>query len=108
MNRTLRIVERARSYVDHIFNWLVHRSVQGAISWYFSFHRKVEQIGSSPESFAEAPESYRLKRPLHQAFFKTRRGRVYRIVFEISETEIIILRIRGPGQSPLRPQDLPR
>jgi hypothetical protein len=65
-------------------------------------------IDPSEESFAEAPESGPLKRSLRQAPFKTRRGRVYRIVFEASENEIMILRVRGPGQSPLRRRDLPR
>lgn len=107
MNRTLRIVERARSDVDDIFNWLVHRSVQGAISWYLAFHQAVERIASSPEGFAEAAESQPLGRQLRQALFKTRRGRTYRLVFEVSDTEIILVRVRGPGQSPLRRRDLP-
>jgi plasmid stabilization system protein ParE len=107
MSRTLRIVECARSDVDDIFNWLVHRSVPGAISWYSAFRHAIEKIGSSPESFAEAAESHPLGRQLRQAPFKTRRGRAYRIVFEISDTQIIILRVRGPGQRPLRRRDLP-
>ena len=107
MSRTLRIVERARSDVDEIFNWLVHRSVQGAISWSSAFRHALEKIAWSPESFAEAAESHPLGRQLRQALFKTRRGRVYRIVFEVSETEIVLLRVRGPGQSPLRRRDLP-
>jgi plasmid stabilization system protein ParE len=107
MSRPLRIVERARSDMDEIFNWLVHRSVQGAISWYLAFRHAVEKIASSPENFAEAAESHPLGCQLRQAPFKTRRGRAYRIVFEVSDTEIIILRVRGPGQSPLRRRDLP-
>src|SRR6266849_703422 len=101
MSRTLRIVERARSDVDGIFDWLDHRSVQGAVSWYLAFRNVLEKIASSPESFAGAAESHPLGRQLRQALFKTRRGRIYRIVFEVSATEIIILRVRGPGQSPL-------
>ena len=107
MSRTLRILERARSDVDAIFNWLVRRSVPGAISWHLAFSRAVEKIASSPESFAEAAESRALGRQLRQALFKTRRGRVYRIVFEASDTEIILLRVRGPGQSQLRRRDFP-
>src|SRR6266852_7282190 len=107
MSPPLRIVERARSDVDHIFNWLVHRSIQGAISWYLVFLQTVEKIVESPESFSEAPESHPLRRPLRHALFKTRRCRVYRIVFEVSETDIFILRVRGPGQNRLRPRDLP-
>jgi plasmid stabilization system protein ParE len=107
MSRTLRIGERARIDVDTIFNWLAPRSVRGAISWYLAFRRAVDKIGESPESHAEAAESHQLGRRLRQALFKTRRGRTYRIVFEVSDTEIMILRVRGPGQAPLRGRDVP-
>jgi plasmid stabilization system protein ParE len=107
MSRTLRIVERARTDVEDIFNWLVHRSVRGAISWYFAFGRAVEKVAASPEIFAEAPESALLGRQLRQSLFKTRRGRIYRIVFELSEAETIILRVRGPGQARLQQRELP-
>src|SRR5262245_26210447 len=106
MSRALRILERARTDVDDIFNWLVQRSVRGAITWYLAFGREVEQIAASPESFAEAPESAPLGRPLRQALFKTRRGRTYRIVFEFSDEEILLLRVRGPGQPRLRRRDV--
>jgi plasmid stabilization system protein ParE len=71
VSRDLRIVERARADVDDIFDWLVHCSVQGAISWYLAFGRAVEKIAAAPETFAEAPESHLLNRPLRQALFKT-------------------------------------
>src|SRR5207237_6061038 len=106
MSRTIRIVERARADVDSIFTWLAPRSVRGAISWYLAFRRAIDRIGDAPESFPEAAESHRLGRQLRQALFKTRRGRTYRIVFEVSATEVMILRLRGPGQAPLRPRDL--
>jgi plasmid stabilization system protein ParE len=83
MSRTLRILERARTDVDEIFNWLVRRSVRGAIAWYLAFGQAVEKIAASPETFGEAPEAGRLGRPLRQTLFKTRRGRFYRIVFEL-------------------------
>jgi plasmid stabilization system protein ParE len=108
MSRTLRIVERAASDVDCIFNWLLRRSSQGAIAWYLAFRQALNEIVSSPEHFAEAPESHRLGRSLREAPFKTRRGRGYRVVFEATDTEIMILRVRGPGQSPLRRQDVPK
>src|SRR6266581_3233026 len=106
MSRTLRIVERARTDVEDIFNWLVLRSVRGAISWYFGLNRAIKRIAASPESYPEAPESYQLGRALRQAFFKTRRGRVYRIVFEFNDIEIIVLRVRGPGQARLGPREV--
>lgn len=108
MSRPIQIVERARADGDHIFNWLTRRSVQGAISWYMAFHRAVEKVATSPEMFGEAPESHQLSRTLRQVPFKTRRGRVYRVVFELTDREIIIVRVRGPGQPPLRSKDLPQ
>ena len=66
MSRTLRIGQRARADVDDIFNWLVRRSVQGAISWYLAFRRATEQIHIAPESHAVAPESQALRRELRR------------------------------------------
>jgi len=79
MSRTLRILERARADVDDIFDWIVQRSVQGAVSWYLAFRRAIARIELAPESFAEAAEAHALQRPLREAPFKTRRGRTYRI-----------------------------
>jgi len=107
MSRSIQILERARIDVDAIFNWIVPRSVEGAIAWYLPFRRAIDKISETPELFGEASESHRLKRQLRQAMFKTRRGRMYRIIFEVNETEIMILRVRGPGQAPLRRRDLP-
>ena len=99
MSRTLRIVERARIDVEEIFNWLVHRSMRGAISWYLAFYRAVDTIAAAPEAFGEASEAVLLGRWLHQSIFKTRRGRTYRIIFELSDAEII--------QRPLKGRELP-
>ena len=107
MSRVLRIIERARSDVDDIFAWIAKRSTYGAMSWYLAFRQAIDRIASSPESLGEAAESHATGRPLREALFKTRRGRVYRIVFELTNAEIVILRIRGPGQSPLRRRDVP-
>jgi plasmid stabilization system protein ParE len=108
MSRALRILERAQTDVDEIFNWLVQRSMRGAIAWYLAFHRAVESIASSPEMFGAAPESIPLGRHLRQSLFKTRRGRTYRLVFKLSDDEIVLLRVRGPGQPRLKQRELPR
>src|SRR4051812_13626992 len=107
MRRAVQIVERARSDVDDIFNWLVRRSATGGIRWYLEFRHSVDKIAAAPEEFSIAPESDLLGRQVRQALFKTRQGRSYRIIFELTDLEILVLRIRGPGQSPLRKRDLP-
>jgi plasmid stabilization system protein ParE len=107
VSRTLRIVQRAQTDVDDIFNWLVPRSILGAVSWYVAFGLAAEQIRATPESYPEALEAHALRRDLRQALFKTRRGRFYRIVFQFNDSEVIILRLRGPRQSRLRRGDVP-
>jgi plasmid stabilization system protein ParE len=108
MNRSLRILARARADIDRIFDWLEKRSPQGAATWYNALFDAVGRIVGNPESYASAAEALpRWNRKIQQALFKTTRGNRYRIVFELAETEIRILRVRGPGQPPLRRRDLP-
>jgi len=107
MSRTLRIVERARADVDQIFTWLVRRSPQGAIAWYLAFKRAIDRIADVGDNLGLSPEGERLQREIRQALFKTRRGRIYRVLFEIQDLEIVILRVRGPGQALLRRRDMP-
>jgi plasmid stabilization system protein ParE len=64
MSRTLRILGRAQTDVDDIFNWLAGRSLQGAVSWYFAFRRTVERVTLVPERFPEALEVPLLARQL--------------------------------------------
>jgi len=108
MSRSLRIFARARTDVGRIFDWLARRSPQGAVNWYNALHHAVGRIVEIPDGYAVASEALpRWNRRIHQALFKTTHGKRYRIVFELTETEIRILRVRGPGQPPLRRRDLP-
>ncbi|MFO0966049.1 MAG: type II toxin-antitoxin system RelE/ParE family toxin [Gemmataceae bacterium] len=108
MKRLVRITARARADVDAIFVWLARRSPQGAQTWYDAFFEAVAGIAADPDRYSLAAEVLsRWNRTIRQAFFKTPRGRRYRILFEVTEKHVIILRVRGHGQPPLRPRDLP-
>jgi plasmid stabilization system protein ParE len=108
MSRSLRVVARGRGDIDHIFEWLEQRSPSGAVNWYRALVEAVARVAESPETYSNAAEaSPRWNRDIRQALFKTRRGRRYRIIFELTDSEVVILRIRGPGQKPLRRRDLP-
>src|SRR5437588_5891206 len=108
MSRRLRILARAGADIDRIFDWLAGRSPQGAANWYAALVAAVDRIAETPEQFAVAAESLpRWNRDIHQAPFKTARGRRYRLIFELTDTEVRILRVRGPGQPPVRRRDLP-
>lgn len=109
MKRTVRILTRARADVDRIFAWLERRSPRGAATWYDAFLACVGDVSNDPDRYAVVPESMlRWQRDIRQASFQTLRGRRYRVVFECTPTELCVLRVRGPGQLPLRSRDLPQ
>jgi len=107
MNRGLLIPDRVEADIDCIFHRILPRSAQRAIAWFLALSRAFDRIVETPELFSLASESSAFPRELREAFFKTRRGRTYRIVFEVSGESILIIRVRGPGQAPLRRSDLP-
>lgn len=43
---------------------------------------------------------------LRQILFKTRRGRVYRAVYFIEVETVFVVRVRGPRQAPIEPDDI--
>ena len=109
MTRTVRIVDRARRDLARIAKWIRTRSPQGATTWLDVLDMSIRKIGSDAERYPVVPEATpRWKRKVYYASFKTPMGRKYRIVFEWDDVEVRILRIRRPGDRPLKPRDLPK
>lgn len=107
MSRTLRILTLARADIDRIYDWLAERSPAGAASWYDALVAETERILDRPESCGVIPEARpRWKRRIHEAVFKTTQGNPYRILFEWTDAEVLILRVRGLGQAPISQRDL--
>lgn len=107
MTRIVHTYRRARIDVGRIFRWLKRRSPRGAAAWYRAFLAAAWQIGNDAERYPAAEESEALRRDVRAAIFKTKKGRYYRIIFEYSDEEVNILRVRGPSQRPLKRKDLP-
>lgn len=108
MSRSIQILGRARADIDRIYIWLRRRSPQRAATWYDALHEAVNRIAERPDSHPRVSETgSRWNRDIRQVLFKTSRGRRYRIVFDLTESEIRLLRVRDPGQPPLRRIDLP-
>jgi len=108
MNRLYRVYPRARRDLERLFNWLEQRSPSGAQNWTHAYLSTIDAIRANPDSFPVMTEARpRWKRNLREALFHTRRGRTYRILFELTDSEIRVLRFRGPGQPPVRRRDLP-
>ena len=92
---------KAKADKRSIVAWIRERSPAGAAAWLNAYDRLVEQLKQQPESYGEAHENPDLQLDVRQILFKTRRGRVYRVLFIIENTNVYILRVRGPGQAPV-------
>jgi plasmid stabilization system protein ParE len=106
MPYTVSILRRAEADVTRIYRWLGKRSPTGANRWYEALESAIDQLASDAHRNPLAAESARLGTDVRECFFKTRRGSRYRILYVIALSQVRILRIRGPGQRPLRRPDL--
>lgn len=106
MKYTVVLQPRAHRQFRHFVQWLTARSPEGAERWITAFEAAVSRLEQDPESYGLASETIRSFRELRQTFFKTLRGRKYRIVFVVVDVEVRVLAIRAPGQRPLKRRDL--
>jgi len=102
------VFELRRALTDKvaIFDWLAERSPQGALSWLNAYDNLLLRLEDSASSLARAPEGLRFNRDIREALFKTKYGRVYRVLCSVKASEVFILRIRRPGQDLVDEQDL--
>ena len=106
MTYKLIILPRAQLDVDATLRYLTERSLQGAIAWWNAWESIQKEIRQRPATFGLAPESSRHESDIYQALFKTRRGRVYRVLFAISGDRVNIMHVRGPGQDLVSPDEI--
>lgn len=106
MSRHVNVSPRAFRDLRRILGWLKKSSPVGAGRWYKAFWAKAIAIAEDPQQFGIASESEVLTESVREAFFKTPRGRYYQIIFDFAETEVYILRVRRPGDRPLRNRDV--
>jgi plasmid stabilization system protein ParE len=100
------ILPRAERDVQRIFEWISDRSPEGAVRWWNTFEEAASRSVDNPERYGLAPENGLISYELRQFLFKTPHGRTYRGVFTLAGNEVRILRVRGPGQPPLDPDEL--
>ncbi len=98
---------RAERDIDHIFNFLVERSPQGAATWTARWHDVLLELSQSANKKPLAPENEDHDQELHHVVFKTRRGKAYRAIFTIQDDLVLVTHVRGPGQAIVSSDDLP-
>jgi hypothetical protein len=106
MRYTVSVLRRARADISETRAWIASNLPQGAANWYRAVREAVKQLHHDAHQHELAPESCDLGRDVRQRLFRTRRGRPYRLIFAIVETQVRILRVRGPGPAPLAPEDI--
>ncbi len=92
------MLSRAEDDFERQFEYLLKRSPQGAIAWSEAVDKAVGELRHSADSYALAPESVDHPFDVHQVTFKTKGGNRYRMLYEINDTAVFILTIRGVGQ----------
>ena len=106
MSFTVRELPKAKQDKRSIFCWLDQRSPAGAVAWLVAYDSLLEQLKQDAPTFGEAPEKQDCDFDVRQALFKTRRGRVYRVLFFMEGQDVFILRLRGPGQALITPEEM--
>lgn len=106
MSYTVFELPNAKDDKQSIFRWLNERSPQGAVAWLDAYDELINGIKDNAPRFSKAPESKDCDFEIRQGLFKTRRGRVYRVLFLIEGADAYVLRVRGPGQAPVLPREL--
>ncbi len=106
MKYRVKALRKAEADVRSIAKYIYERSPQGAAAWLNAYRRARTRLVDNADTCGEADENERFDIEVKQALFKTRRGRVYRLLFTIVDDEARILRVRGPGQASVEPEEL--
>ncbi len=101
MSRRVIYQSSAASELEAILDYIDQRSTTGVISWLDEYDKTIARISENPEQFPLAEESRDLSLEARHAIVRTKFGLSYRVVFVERENEIVILSVRGPGQSNL-------
>ena len=101
------VIRRADRDVRKTAAWIRQRSRDGADRWLAAFHQAAAALVDDPESCSLAEEYEQFPAyTLRQFLFKTRRGRKYRGLFTVVGHDVRVLRVRGPGQDLVTPDDV--
>ena len=99
MSRRVSYQRVAARELEAILDYIDKRSTIGAINWLDEYDKTLARISENPEQFPIADESKDLSLEVQHAIARTKHGLPYRIIFVERENEIVVLSVRGPGQS---------
>ncbi len=103
MSYRIVITGAAEDDVAQIYRWIYRRSPQGAYRWIEAWEAVSKGLSTEPERHPIACDLRVLGEDIHEAYFKTLKGKRYRVLFIIIHEDIRILHVRGPGQALIQP-----
>ena len=98
MSLLVKVSVRVKREVDAIFEWLSGHSQTGAFRWYEAYLTTLHSLPVTAPGSSRAPEADTIGMDLQQVLFKTRKGRVYRLLIAIRGNVIHVVAVRGGGQ----------
>lgn len=99
MSFQVKISPRAKTEFEDQLLYLLERSPQGAEAWASEFNVTLASLEDRPEIHGLAPESDDHSIDIFQVIFKTKYGYPYRLLYSITEAEVLIHSVRGVGQN---------
>jgi plasmid stabilization system protein ParE len=105
MTFQVRILSRAENDVRRIYDWILERSPQGAVSWLVAFESGADSLRVNPHQWPTAPENSLVSYEVRHFLFRTSHGKKYRGIFTVVDHEVRILHVRGFGQDLLSELD---
>ncbi len=106
MNFQVEVTKAAKRDLREILQWLRNRSPSGAETWYRRWGDVLVRLAEQADTLGLAPEDEDHDATIQQVIFRTRRGLPYRALFLIEGQKVFILRVRGPGQDFVPPDEL--
>lgn len=79
----------------------------GAETWYAAYRTAAQDLIVNAEVHAVIPLRGSKDDPIRSMPFKTRHGKTYELIYRIRDNYVHVLRVRSPGQRPIRRKDLP-
>ena len=93
MKFEVRVTAAADRDVEQAFDWYLEQSSTAALRWQQKLAEALESLESHPERCPLAPDHAFLRRTVRQLVFGSRRG-AYRLLFEVRERKVFVLRLR--------------
>ena len=87
------ITDTAAAEIEEAYDWLADRAPGAAQQWKLGLLDAVARLESMPTACSIAPESDYFGREIRQLLYGKRQHK-YRVLFEIRDAKVIVLRVR--------------